>query len=207
VGSTGGPGASETRRYFLTIIEVMAIFRVGRTTAYALAREYIESGGNGGIPCEKVGGLLRFPTAEIERLIRRPVAFPVSDTATADPDSSVPLLGAPSHRTSDRRRTRRCPPRRSRHPSRVSVWWALTGDHRLLDAAVTATLGYLERFGSTTRVRANGGRLHPESQGLSMATFRQSTSRADDPQIHTDAVISAKCKPSTDAGWHWTASS
>ena len=85
------------------------------------------------------------------------------------------------------------------------MWWALTGDHRLLDAhdaAVTATLGYLERFGSTTRVRANGGRLHPESQGLSMATFRQSTSRADDPQIHTDAVISAKCKPSTDAGWH-----
>ena len=112
MGSTGGPGASETRRYFLTITEVMAIFRVGRTTAYALAREYIESGGNGGIPCEKVGGLLRFPTAEIERLIRRPVAFPVSDTATADPDSSVPLLGAPSHRTSDRRRTRRCPPRR-----------------------------------------------------------------------------------------------
>jgi len=60
-------------------------------------------------------------------------------------------------------------------PKSLSVWWALTGDDRLLDAhdaAVTATLDHLEGFGSTTRIRANGGRVHPESQGLSMATFR-----------------------------------
>ena len=207
MGSTGGPGASETRRYFLTIIEVMAIFRVGRLTAYALAREYIESGGNGGIPCEKVGGLLRFPTAEIERLIRRPVAFPVSDTATGRSrfERAAPWSAEPPNLRPAPHAALSAPTFSA--PKSLSVWWALTGDHRLLDAAVTATLGYLERFGSTTRVRANGGRLHPESQGLSMAAFRQSTSRADDPQIHTDAVISAKCKPSTDAGWHWTASS
>ena len=80
-------------------------------------------------------------------------------------------------------------------PKSVSVLWALTGDERILavhDQAVAAALAHLERFGSTTRVRVNGSRMFPVSNGLTMATFRQSTSRADDPQLHTHAVISAK---------------
>ena len=88
-------------------------------------------------------------------------------------------------------------------PKSLSVWWALTGDCRLLEAhdvAVSAALEHLERFGSTTRIRSNGGRLHPDSQGLTMATFRQTTSRADDPQIHTHAVISAKVQ-TVDGRW------
>ena len=88
-------------------------------------------------------------------------------------------------------------------PKSLSVWWALTGDRRLLEAhdvAVTAALAHLERFGSTTRIRSNGGRLHPDTNGLTMATFRQTTSRADDPQIHTHAVISAKVQ-TPDGRW------
>src|SRR5215207_2469071 len=88
-------------------------------------------------------------------------------------------------------------------PKSVSVWWALTGDRRLLEAhdvAVSAALGHLERFGSTTRIRSNGARLHPDTNGLTMATFRQTTSRADDPQIHTHAVISAKVR-TADGRW------
>jgi len=60
-------------------------------------------------------------------------------------------------------------------PKSLSVWWALTGDERLLDAhdaAVAVTLEHLERFGSTTRIRRDGGRLHPESGGLTIAAFR-----------------------------------
>jgi conjugative relaxase-like TrwC/TraI family protein len=88
-------------------------------------------------------------------------------------------------------------------PKSLSVWWALTGDRRLLEAhdtAVNAALEHLERFGSTTRVRSNGARLHPDTKGLTMATFRQTTSRADDPQIHTHAVISAKVQ-TADGRW------
>ena len=81
-------------------------------------------------------------------------------------------------------------------PKSLSVLSALTRDARLLEAhdvAVTAALAHLERYGSTTRVRVSGGRrLHPDSQGLTIAAFRQTTSRADDPQIHTHCVISAK---------------
>ena len=88
-------------------------------------------------------------------------------------------------------------------PKSLSVLWALTQDPRLLEAhdvAVTAALAHVERFGSTTRVRADGRRLHPDSQGLTMATFRQTTSRADDPQLHTHAVVSAKVQ-TVDGRW------
>ncbi len=88
-------------------------------------------------------------------------------------------------------------------PKSLCVLWALTQDPRLLDAhdtAVNATLRHLERYGSTTRIRAEGRRLHPDSLGLTMATFGQTTSRADDPQIHTHAVISAKVQ-TADGRW------
>ena len=45
-------------------------------------------------------------------------------------------------------------------PKSLSVWWALTGDPGLAechDVAVSAVVDYLERFGSTTRIRSNGG--------------------------------------------------
>jgi conjugative relaxase-like TrwC/TraI family protein len=87
-------------------------------------------------------------------------------------------------------------------PKSLSVLWALTQDPRLLeahDAAVSAALTHVERFGSTTRVRADGRRLHPDSQGLMIATFRQTTSRADDPQLHTH-VVSAKVQ-TVDGRW------
>jgi len=90
-------------------------------------------------------------------------------------------------------------------PKSLSVWWALTGDAGLAechDIAVNAVVDYLERFGSTTRIRSNGGRLHPDSEGLIVAAFRQTTSRLDDPQLHTHLVISSKVQ--TDDG-RWLA--
>jgi conjugative relaxase-like TrwC/TraI family protein len=89
-------------------------------------------------------------------------------------------------------------------PKSLSVWWALTGDPGLLEAhdiAVRAALDHLERFGATTRIRADARRLHPDAVGLSMATFRQTTSRADDPQLHSHAVISAKVQTGDGRWW------
>jgi conjugative relaxase-like TrwC/TraI family protein len=34
--------------------------------------------------------------------------------------------------------------------------------------------------------------MHLDTHGLTMAAFRQTTSRADDPQLHTHLVVSAK---------------
>jgi conjugative relaxase-like TrwC/TraI family protein len=44
-------------------------------------------------------------------------------------------------------------------------------------------------------------RLHPDTGGLTAAVFRQSTSRADDPQLHTHVVISAKVQ-TDDGRWY-----
>jgi conjugative relaxase-like TrwC/TraI family protein len=90
-------------------------------------------------------------------------------------------------------------------PKSLSVLWALTQDERLVrahDTAVAAGMRHLERYGSTTRIRTRNGRLHPDSQGLIFAAFRQTTSRADDPQLHTHVVVSGKVQ--TDAG-EWRA--
>ena len=80
-------------------------------------------------------------------------------------------------------------------PKSLSVLWAITGDDGLAechDVAVRAVAAHLERHGATTRVRSNGTRMHLDTHGLTMAAFRQTTSRADDPQLHTHLVVSAK---------------
>ncbi|MGQ0617677.1 MAG: MobF family relaxase, partial [Acidimicrobiia bacterium] len=80
-------------------------------------------------------------------------------------------------------------------PKSVSVLWGLTGASGVLDAhntAVGAVLAHLERYGCTTRVRVNGTRSFPDANGLTMAVFQQSTSREDDPQLHTHAIVSSK---------------
>jgi conjugative relaxase-like TrwC/TraI family protein len=89
-------------------------------------------------------------------------------------------------------------------PKSLSVLWGLTGDDgwaECHDVAVNAVVEMIEKYGSTTRIRSNGTRLHPETQGLSVAVFRQSTSRADDPQLHTHVVISAKVQ-TADGRWY-----
>ena len=89
-------------------------------------------------------------------------------------------------------------------PKSVSVLWALTQDERLLDAhdiAVSAALAHLERFGSTTRIRKGSDkRFHADTAGLTIAMFRQTTSRADDPDLHTHSVISNKVR-TADGRW------
>ena len=88
-------------------------------------------------------------------------------------------------------------------PKSLSVLWALTGDDRLLechDVAVRAVVDAFERWAATTRVRSGGGRLHLDTLGLSVAGFRQTTSRLDDPQIHTHLVVSAKVQ-TADGRW------
>lgn len=57
----------------VTIREVMAIYRIGRCTAYQQAALFLEQGPGHGIPCLRVGTSLRFPVAWIEDHIGRPL--------------------------------------------------------------------------------------------------------------------------------------
>jgi len=78
-------------------------------------------------------------------------------------------------------------------PKSVSVAWGV-GEREVREAieaaherAVDAALGYLEETASFTR-RGRGG-TELERAGLSVATFQHGTSRAEDPQLHTHALV------------------
>jgi hypothetical protein len=54
------------RPEYLTVPEVMARLRLGRTTVYQQARLYLATGGAEGIPCRRFGRSLRSPAAALE---------------------------------------------------------------------------------------------------------------------------------------------
>lgn len=56
------------------------------------------------------------------------------------------------------------------------------------DAAVSASLGYLERHASSAR-RGKGGKHRIGSRGFIAAGFRHRTSRAGDPLLHTHVLV------------------
>ncbi len=91
-------------------------------------------------------------------------------------------------------------------PKSVSVLWAI-GDaetqHQVLaahDAAVAAVLGYVERH-AHVRPSVRGQVVVVDGRGLSVARFRQHTSRSLDPQLHTHAVVIAKVR-APNGGWY-----
>jgi conjugative relaxase-like TrwC/TraI family protein len=77
-------------------------------------------------------------------------------------------------------------------PKSVSILAEVAGDKRLIAAhaaAVKAALGHVEQHMAATRVREGGEVRREETGNLAIATFRHATSRAQDPQLHTHAVI------------------
>jgi excisionase family DNA binding protein len=55
---------------FLTVGEAAAILRIGRSTVYLLARQYIDSGGKRGLPARRIGHQLRILRSGIEAWTR-----------------------------------------------------------------------------------------------------------------------------------------
>lgn len=53
----------------LTVEEAARILRIGRTAAYALAREWRTTGGRSGLPVLELGRTLRVPRAALTRLL------------------------------------------------------------------------------------------------------------------------------------------
>lgn len=90
-------------------------------------------------------------------------------------------------------------------PKSVSILFALGDDdvrREVLDAhdaAVAALAGWIERH-AHTRYRIGGEVAVVDAEGIVAAMFRQHTSRALDPQLHTHLVIANRVK-SPDGRW------
>jgi excisionase family DNA binding protein len=53
---------------FLRVEEAARLLRISRTSAYALARRWLDCGGADGLPAVRVGRSVRIPTGALERL-------------------------------------------------------------------------------------------------------------------------------------------
>ena len=69
------------------------MLRIGRTKAYAMAREWRETGGRSGLPVVDFGNVLRVPRHALEELIGSPIVG-ISAPGT-EPDSDQPELKSP----------------------------------------------------------------------------------------------------------------
>ena len=84
----------------LTIAEVMDVLLIGRTKAYEQARLYLDTNGEDGLPCIRVGDSIRFLRHAIEDLIGEPIT-----TTPADHHDTDPPVTTASTRTNRRRPT------------------------------------------------------------------------------------------------------
>ena len=57
----------------LTVDEAACVLRIGRTSAYRLAREFLTTDGAGGIPTVRAGRQLRVPRRALEAFIGAPL--------------------------------------------------------------------------------------------------------------------------------------
>lgn len=86
---------------FLTVEEMARVARIGRTTAYELAREDLATGGGKGLRVVQFGRQLRIPRVAIEQMVGGPFEIPTttSKAPPADPASvepPTPLKAAPT---------------------------------------------------------------------------------------------------------------
>jgi hypothetical protein len=77
---------------FLTVEEAAGVMRIGRTSAYQLARHYLATGGKEGLLCVRYGKQLRVPRRKLEEHIGGPLTWPLK---------SRPQTGAPYEQSPD----------------------------------------------------------------------------------------------------------
>ena len=59
----------DTGNEVLTVEEAAVVLRIGRTAAYAAARQWRATGGREGLPCVEFGRSLRVPRSALQRLL------------------------------------------------------------------------------------------------------------------------------------------
>lgn len=88
----------------LTVIDAARVLRIGRSKAYELTTLYASSGGTQGLPCLRLGDLLRVPKAALHEFVTtgRIVQLIPQRDANATGDATASRKPARKSRASDR---------------------------------------------------------------------------------------------------------
>ncbi len=82
---------------FLTVEEAARVVRIGRTTAYDLARQFLATGGREGLPVVRFGKQLRVPRCRLEEALGGPISWPPASEANIPLDRAFPAEGLVEH--------------------------------------------------------------------------------------------------------------
>src|SRR3954453_13981543 len=84
---------------FLRVEEAAKVLRIGRTTAYALASEFLDTSGASGLPVVRLGKQLRVPRIRLEQMLGGPITWPPSVRPADDKlaPAAQPVMTAPPH--------------------------------------------------------------------------------------------------------------
>ena len=98
---------------FLTVEEAAALLRIGRTKAYALAKEWRATGGRSGLQVVDLGDVLRVPRPALEEMLGAELpATPRTKNGSEGPRASAPKPPAGDTRPAE---APRATPRTRRH--------------------------------------------------------------------------------------------
>lgn len=96
---------------FLTIGEAASMLRVGRTKAYAMAKQWRDTGGQRGLPVVDFGDVLRVPLHALEKVVDDALAESLTAATTPEPDEGPAVEPTPMPSKPARsRRHRPAPP-------------------------------------------------------------------------------------------------
>lgn len=73
----------------LTVEEAAEVLRIGRSCAYALARQWRATGGRTGLPVIQLGRNLRVPRAELDRMLGK-LNEPAAPADPTEANNSIP---------------------------------------------------------------------------------------------------------------------
>ncbi len=66
----------------ISVEQVADIVGIGRQSAYAQCRLYLATGGGEGVPCHRIGRLIRIYRAELEGWLGFPIELPAPESPT-----------------------------------------------------------------------------------------------------------------------------
>jgi excisionase family DNA binding protein len=122
-----GTSAGQKAPDLLTVSQAAIVMQVGRTTAYALVSQFVESNGAEGIPAVVIGGQYRVPRTRLEELTGGPISWPPrreprqrrhgAGRRGASSNSSSPSMDGSEVEAAEKSRVERCEPAITQAPA------------------------------------------------------------------------------------------